>query len=94
DAAPTHIGYGGQVNVESPDAESVTRGTLIRLSSATHSFNQSQVIFPLSFSPTGPTGLSAPAPESGSMAPPGPYMLFLINASGVPSMARMVTVGP
>ncbi|HUR95524.1 MAG TPA: hypothetical protein VMY76_13120, partial [Gemmatimonadales bacterium] len=46
DAAPTHIGYGGQVNVESPDAESVTRGTLIRLSSATHSFNQSQVIFP------------------------------------------------
>jgi hypothetical protein len=26
--------------------------------------------------------------------PPGPYMLFILNGSGVPSMARMVTVGP
>ncbi|MFL5493416.1 MAG: galactose oxidase-like domain-containing protein [Gemmatimonadales bacterium] len=28
------------------------------------------------------------------MAPPGPYMLFLVNAKGVPSKAKMVTVGP
>jgi len=40
------------------------------------------------------TPLSAKAPGSGNLAPPGPYMLFLINGSGVPSVAKMVTVGP
>jgi hypothetical protein len=28
------------------------------------------------------------------LAPPGPYMLFLISGSGVPSVAKIVTVGP
>ena len=56
------------------------RGTLIRLSSVTHAFNMSQLIYPLSFTAAGPTttrGLRAPA--NANLAPPGPYMLFLIN---------------
>lgn len=81
--------------MQSPDAAAVALGTLIRLSSVTHSFNQSQVIYPLTFSP-GPDGVSvsAQAPANGNLAPPGPYMLFLINDSGVPSVAQLVTVGP
>jgi hypothetical protein len=34
------------------------------------------------------------APASANLAPPGPYMLFLVNATGVPSKAKMVTVKP
>ena len=92
-AAPGTIGYGTSITVESPDAATVTRGTLIRLGSATHSFNQSQVIYPLSFTASGTT-LTADGPTSPELAPPGPYMLFLLNDKGVPSKARMVTVGP
>lgn len=93
-SAPARISYGATFTVETPDAGSVTRGTLIRLSSATHAFNQSQLIYPLTFSATGATTLRAAGPTGANLATPGPYLLFLLNARGVPSMARMVMVGP
>jgi hypothetical protein len=93
-SAPARISYGQSFTVGTPDAASVSKGTLIRLSSVTHAFNQSQVIYPLTFTPAGPTSLGAVAPTNPNLAPPGPYMLFLINAAGVPSVAKMVSVGP
>ncbi len=48
-SAPSRISYGGSFSVETPDAGSVVRGTLVRLSSVTHAFNQSQLIYPLTF---------------------------------------------
>ncbi len=93
-SAPSRITYGAPFTVETPDAGSVARGTLIRLSSVTHTFNQSQLIYPLTFSATGPTTLGAEAPDDANLAPPGPYMLFLVNSQGVPSVASMVSVGP
>jgi hypothetical protein len=59
----------------------------------THTFNMSQLIYPLNFS-TNATTLTATAPASGNLAPPGPYMLFLLNTSGTPSVAKIVMVGP
>ena len=35
----------------------------------------------------------ATSPPSANVAPPGPYMLFLLNSAGVPSVARFVSVG-
>ncbi|HEY3116421.1 MAG TPA: galactose oxidase early set domain-containing protein [Chloroflexota bacterium] len=93
-SAPSRLAYGHSFSVETPNAGSVTRGTLIRFSSVTHAFNQSQLIYPLAFAATSSTTVSAVAPANGNLAPPGPYMLFLINGSGVPSVAKMVTVGP
>ncbi len=93
-SAPSKVSYGQSFTVETPDAGSVTRGTLIRLSSVTHAFNQSQLIYPLTFSTTASTTLGAVGPANANLAPPGPYLLFLVNAKGVPSRAKMVTVGP
>jgi len=33
-------------------------------------------------------------PSNARLAPPGPYMLFLINGAAVPSVAKTVMVGP
>jgi galactose oxidase len=93
-SAPAKISYGQSFTVQTPNAAAVTRGTLIRLSSVTHAFNMTQVIFPLTFSSAGPTALNAVGPSGGNLAPPGPYMLFLLNAAGVPSVAKIVAVGP
>jgi hypothetical protein len=93
-SAPPRLSYRQSFSVQSPDAASVTRGTLIRLSSVTHAFNMSQLIYPLTLTAAGSTTLNATAPPSGNLAPPGPYMLFLINAAGTPSEARMVMIGP
>jgi hypothetical protein len=93
-SAPGRLGYGQHFTVQTPNAASVTRGTLIRLSSVTHAFNQSQLIYPLAFAAAGSGAVAATAPANANLAPPGPYMLFLLNAKGVPSLARMVSVGP
>ena len=47
---------------------------------------------PLSFT-AGTGGLTATAPANANIAPPGVYMLFIIDANGVPSVAKMVTLG-
>ncbi|MEO7476112.1 MAG: galactose oxidase early set domain-containing protein, partial [Gemmatimonadales bacterium] len=93
-SAPASVAYGQPFTVQTPDAGSVGRGTLIRLSSVTHAFNQSQLIYPLTFTSAGATSLTGVGPADGNLAPPGPYMLFLVNGNEVPSLARMVTVGP
>jgi hypothetical protein len=93
-SAPGRLAYGQRFTVQTPNAASVTRGTLIRLSSVTHAFNQSQLIYPLAVAGAGSGAVAATAPANANLAPPGPYMLFLLNAKGVPSLARMVSIGP
>ena len=93
-SAPARLAYGQQFSVGTPDAGTVTRGNLIRLGSVTHSMNETQRILPLSFTSDGTNSLAGTAPVNAVLAPPGPYMLFLLNANGVPSIAKMLLVGP
>ena len=63
--------------------------SLVRLGASTHGFNQNQRFLPLAF--TQNTGsLSVTAPANSNLAPPGDYMLFLVDTNGVPSVASMV----
>ena len=48
-----------------------------------------QRLVPLAMSPVS-GGYALTAPASANIAPPGYYMLFLVNSDGVPSMARMI----
>jgi hypothetical protein len=88
---PNNVKYGSAFNVEftTPEGTSITKVALIRLSSVTHSFNMDQRYVPLSFTVSGST-LSVQAPVNSSLAPPGYYMLFIVNDQGVPSMAARV----
>lgn len=90
-SAPASIGGGQTFFVATPDAANVTRVTWVRLGAVTHTFNQEQRFSSLSFSQTT-GGLNVTAPPSANLAPPGFYMLFLLNGSGVPSIASMIQV--
>jgi hypothetical protein len=90
-SSPAAVTHGHQFFIGTPDATGITKVTLIRLSSVTHAFNQSQRINILSYRQT-PGGLSVRAPGSGNLCPPGYYMLFIINGNGVPSVAQIVQV--
>ena len=88
-ATPAAVAYGQTLVVATPDGAAVTKVSLIRFGSVTHAFDQSQRLVPLGFSQaTG--GLSITLPTSGATAPPGPYMLFLVNGNGVPSVGRIM----
>jgi hypothetical protein len=91
-SAPTTIAYGSTFTVTTASAASIAKVTLIRLSSVTHAFNMNQRGNVLSFS-VGSGALSVTAPLNNKLAPPGHYMLFIVTASGVPSVAKIVRMG-
>ena len=91
--APSQIQYGTNFFVATPDGATITSATLIRTGAVTHFFDQNTRFVPLTFQQTA-DGLTVSAPENGNLAPPGYYMLFILNGNGVPSVAPIVHVGP
>ncbi len=85
---PGRMTYGQTLKLETPDAATIAKVHLIRFSSVTHAFDMGARLVPLSFS--GGRSLTIAMPASRAAAPPGPYMLFLVNADGVPSEARIL----
>jgi galactose oxidase-like protein/Big-like domain-containing protein len=91
DSAPSSTGYGATMNISTANAASIRKVALVRLGAVTHSDNMEQRYVPLSFT-AGSTSLTATSPANANVAPPGYYMLFIIDANGVPSVASMVNV--
>jgi len=92
-SAPSVAHYGEAFTINTPNAASITQVSLIRLSSTTHAFNQGQRYVRLT--PTIGSGtVTVTPPANPNLAPPGYYMLFLVNSTGVPSVARMVLILP
>jgi hypothetical protein len=91
DSAPRRIRHGRTFLVRTPDAASITKVSLIRLPAVTHAFDQSQRFISLAFSRVGEQ-LEVTGPPHGNVSPPGPYMLFIVNDEGVPSVARIIQV--
>jgi hypothetical protein len=89
-SAPSSAGHGQSFFVQTPNAGSIAQVTLIALPSVTHAFNMNERFNRLVFSQAG-GGLNVVAPPA-NLAPPGPYMLFILNSSGVPSVARIVSL--
>jgi hypothetical protein len=79
--------------VATPDGPSIARAVLIRTGATTHFFDQNTQYVPVSFQQAS-GGLTLTAPPNGNVAPPGYYMLFLVNSNGVPSIAPIVQVAP
>jgi hypothetical protein len=91
DAAPTSTSYGASIQIATGNPASIRKVALVRLGAVTHSDNMEQRYIPLPFT-AGATSLTATAPVNANVAPPGLYMLFIVDANGVPSVASMVTV--
>jgi hypothetical protein len=90
-AVPASIGYGQRFTVQSPEAADIRKVTLIRLGSPTHAMDMNQRLNVLQFT-RGSGTLDITTPANANLAPPGHYMLFIVNGTGVPSMASIVQV--
>jgi Domain of unknown function (DUF1929) len=87
--SPGVIGYGSTFQVQSPDAASISSVVLVRAGAVTHAFDMDQRVVGMSFT-AGNGSLIVTAPPNGNIAPPGYYLLFLVNAAGVPSVGSFV----
>jgi hypothetical protein len=93
-SAPTVLQYNNAFGVTTPDAASVAKVVLIGTGAVTHAFDAHQRYMELPFTVAG-DGLSVSAPANGNLAPPGYYLLFVVNGTGVPSVGSIVRLpGP
>jgi hypothetical protein len=90
-AAPGSVTYGQLFALQTPDAPRIRKVTWIRLPSVTHGFNMDQRSNRLVFTATG-GALNVQAPSDRNLCPPGHYMLFILDESGVPSTAKIVRI--
>jgi galactose oxidase len=94
---PTLVGYGQQFKIWTQNVLP-TRMLWIRLGVGTHSFNENQRINYLKFTalPVAAGNASTPfnvaAPANANLAPPGHYLFFVLNASGTPSVGRIIQI--
>jgi hypothetical protein len=87
----TAMHYNTPFPVLTSNAASIRKVTLIRHSSTTHSFDEGQRLNTLTFAAAADgQSLTLTPPASGRVAPPGPYMLFIVNDKGVPSVAQTI----
>lgn len=87
--APAQISYGSNFFISTPDGASIATAVLIRTGAVTHFFDQNTRYVPLAFTQAS-GGLTLSAPAGANFAPPGYYMLFIVNSSGIPSIAPIL----
>ena len=89
--APSTAVYGRSLRVDTTAPESIGSIALVRPGAVTHNFDQNQRYVPLDFV-AFPTHLQVSAPANANLAPPGYYMMFIVDSDGVPSVAHWIRV--
>jgi len=83
------IHYGANFYLRTPYPADIKSVVLIRPGAVTHAFDMDQRLVGLTF--TSSNGqLYVKAPATGNVAPPGYYMVFILDSKGVPSKAAFV----
>jgi hypothetical protein len=88
---PATLPYGQPFRILSADAGTITKVTMIRLATVTHAFDQNTRMLKLAFTADA-EGLTVTAPATANVAPPGHYMVFIVNGSDVPSVGKIVRI--
>jgi hypothetical protein len=88
-ASPASITY-GQTFTATTNGD-IASAVLIREGAVTHAFDMSQRFIGLNFTVNGNT-VTMTAPPNSNIAPQGPYLLFLVDKNGVPSIGQVVSV--
>jgi hypothetical protein len=93
-AAPLTIHYGGNFTIDTPTPPDISEVVLLRSGSVTHGFNTSQRGIELVIAGTGPGTLDVQTPPNANLAPPGWYLLFILDSDRVPSEGRWIRLTP
>ena len=89
-AAPASVPYGAVFDIQTPDAGTIDTVTLLRPCAMTHHTDAGQRYIKLPITGRDPGRIHVMAPADGDTAPPGYYMLFILDAAGVPSVASFI----
>jgi hypothetical protein len=94
DAAPEQCNYGETITVTTAQAANVRWASLIKNGVTTHSFDSSQRLIDLDIEARDEGSLRATVTANPNIAPPGWYMLFIVDQRRIPSTATWIHLGP
>ena len=84
--------YGGTINISTPNAADIQKVSLIRLGTITHAHNTDLRFIWLQIQSKGANNVTVSAPVNAKIAPPGYYMIHVLDSSGVPSKAKVIKI--
>ena len=90
-AAPASAPLGGRMEVTTPQASTINRVVVLRAGSVTHAFNADQRYVGLNFT-RHDGGLTVNLPENPNLLPPGPYLLFVLDATAAPEAGALAGI--
>lgn len=91
-SAPASITLPVTFVIQTPQANSIESVALLRCGSVTHAFDSDQRYVGLHIKSNTATSLTVDSPPNKNIAPPGYYLLFLLDANGVPSLGKFILV--
>jgi hypothetical protein len=86
------VGYGDEFSLIPDDTTDIRKVVIIRSSSVTHSLNTDQRYLELEFTVEDHNNLIVEAPESSGIAPPGYYLVFVVDSNNVPSKGEFMRI--
>jgi hypothetical protein len=92
-STPKSVNYGQTFTIGTQQAKNITRVALIKPGADTHDNNMDQRYVDLTWT-VGTNQLTATAPPSAAYAPPGYYMVVIVDNNGVPSVMPFMQLMP
>jgi Domain of unknown function (DUF1929)/Bacterial Ig domain len=89
---PTGGTYGSTITIPTPNAADITKVSLVRVSSTTHHYNTDQRLIWLQIQGKTSSSVTVSAPINNKLAPPGYYLVHILNGAGVPSIGTFIKI--
>jgi chitodextrinase len=89
---PTVGDYGSNITIPTPDAAIVTSVSLVRLASQTHHYDPNMRLVWLQIVNRTSNSITVSAPINANIAPPGYYMIHVLNSARIPSTAKIIQI--
>ncbi|MHB8503379.1 MAG: galactose oxidase-like domain-containing protein [Candidatus Acidiferrales bacterium] len=93
-SSPVTVAHGAALSVQTPSPAAIAEVVLMSAGAVTHAFNHNQRYVGCTITARTATIVDATAPPDGTIAPPGYYLLFLVDQDRVPSMANWIRLTP
>jgi hypothetical protein len=84
--------YGNTITIPTPNAADISKVSLIRVSAATHHYNTDQRLIWLQITSKTNSSVRVKAPINSKLAPPGYYLVHILNTHKVPSVGKFIKI--
>lgn len=92
-AGPAAAAHGATVTLTTPDAARIDQVSLIRPHAVTHHTDPGHRWIRIPITAAAAGTIDVRMPGTGAIAPPGWYMLFVLDGTGIPSEAHWIQLG-